>query len=82
MNSHEIHSETGHWTVPKTPWVERICRLYENRNIEYENKFLLECPTYTHIRSQFHNLCCNTNLSSPLTCQNYKHMSTILKQTN
>ena len=24
-NSHELHSETCNWTVPKTPWVERIC---------------------------------------------------------
>ena len=50
-NSHELHSETGCWTVPKTPWMERICRLCENRNIEDENHFLLECTTYTHIRS-------------------------------
>ena len=24
MNSHELHSETGHWTVPKTLWMEMI----------------------------------------------------------
>ena len=24
MNSHELHSETSRWEVPKTPWVERI----------------------------------------------------------
>ena len=69
-NSHELHSETGRWTVPKTPWVERICHLRENRNIKDENHFLLECPAYTHIRSQFHNLCCNADLPSLLTCQN------------
>ena len=91
-NSHELHSETGRWTVPKTPSVERICRLYENMNIEDKNHFLLECPEYTHIRSQFHNLCCNPDLPSLLTCQNYseletllsilfEHRSTILKQT-
>ena len=92
-NSHELHSETGRWAIPKTPWVERICHLCENRNIEDENHFLLECPAYTHIRSQFHNLCYNTNLPSILTCQNYsdlrmlliklfEHSNTILKQTN
>ena len=86
-NSHELHSETGRWTVPKTPWMERICHLCENMNIEDENHFLLECPTYTHIRFQFHNLCCNTDLPSLLTCQNYsepspiEHRNTILKQT-
>jgi len=50
-NSHELHSETGHWTVPKTPWMERICHLCENMNIEDENHFLLECPAYNHIRA-------------------------------
>ena len=40
-NSHDLHSETGRWTVPKTPWVERIYHLCENRNIEDENHFLL-----------------------------------------
>ena len=51
MNSHEIHSETGRWEVPKTPWVERIYHLCENMNIEDEKRFLLEFPAYTHIRS-------------------------------
>ena len=93
MNFHELDSEIGRWTVPKTPWVERIHRLCHNRNIEDENHFLFECPTHTHIRSQFHNLCCNTDLRSLLTCQNYselgtlltklfEHRNTILKQTN
>ena len=63
-NSHELHSETRRWAVPKTPWVKRIFHLCENMNIEDENHFLLECPVYTHIRSQFHNICCNTDLPS------------------
>ena len=50
-NSHELDSETSHWRVPKTPWVERMCHLCANRNIEDENHFFLECPVYTHIRS-------------------------------
>ena len=78
-NSHDqLHSETSRWTVPKTPSVERICRLYENMNIEDENHFLLECPAYTHIRSQLHNLCCNTDLRIILTCQNYSELGTLL----
>ena len=93
MNSHELHSETRRWALLKTSCVERICHLCENRNIEDENHFLLECPMHTHIRYQFHNICCNTDLSSLLTCQNYseletlltklfEHRNTILKQTN
>ena len=91
-NSHELHSETGRWAVPKTPWVERICHLCENMNIKDEKHFLLECPTYTHIRSLFHNLCCNSDIPNLLTSQNYselgtllsklfEHRNTILKQT-
>ena len=92
MNSHELHSETGRWIVPKTPWVERIYHLCESKNIEDENHFLLECPAYTHIRSQFHNLCCNTDIPSLFTCHYselktlltklFEHRNTILKQTN
>jgi len=52
-NSHELHSETGHWVVPKTPWLERICHLFENRNIEDENHFLLECPSATTLDLNF-----------------------------
>ena len=32
-NSHELHSEIGRWTIPRTPWEERIYHLYENVNI-------------------------------------------------
>ena len=78
MNSHELHSETGRWTITKTLWVERLCHLSENKNIEDKNHFLLECPPYTHIRSQFHNLCCNTDLPNLLTCQNYSELETLL----
>ena len=92
MNSHELHSETGRWTIPKTPWVERICHLYENMKIVDENHFILECPAYNHIRYQFHNILCNTNLPILLTRQSYselrtllsklfEHRNTILKQT-
>ena len=35
-NSHDLHSESGHWEVPKTPWVERIFYLSENINTENE----------------------------------------------
>ena len=90
-NSHELHSETSRWTVPKTPWVERIYHLCESKNIEDESHFLLECPTYTHIRSQFHNICYNIDLPNISIDQNYgdlgilvlkpfEHKNKILKQ--
>ena len=62
INSHEIHSKTGHWSLPKTPWVERVCHLCDFMSVEDENHSLLECPSYTHIRSEFHSILYNTNL--------------------
>ena len=80
MDSHELHSEIGRWEVPKTPWVERIFHLFENMKFEDEKHFLLEFSPYTDIRSQFYNLCCNTDLHSLLTCQNYSELWTLLSK--
>jgi hypothetical protein len=50
-NSHELHSEIGRWTTLKTPWDERICHLCDTKRVEDEKHFLLDCPSYAHIRS-------------------------------
>ena len=42
MNSHEFHSETRHWSIPKIPWEERVWHVCESMNIEDENRFLLD----------------------------------------
>ena len=60
-NSHELHSKTGCWSIPKTPWAERVFHLCDFINIDDENHFLLECLPYTHIRSKFHSIWYNTN---------------------
>ena len=80
MNSHELHSETGCWSITKTPWAERVCHLCESMNVEDENHFLLECLAYTHIRSKFHSICYNTNLYNLLTCQNYSELGKLLSK--
>lgn len=77
-NSHELHSENGRWTTPKTPWAERICHLCSSMSIEDENHFLLECPAYTHIRSQFHNLCSSSDLANLLAPQKYTELGTLV----
>ena len=69
-NSHQIHSEIGHWKTPKMCWVERTCHLYESMSVEDENHLLLEFIAYTQIRSQFQNLCFNTDLSKPSSSLN------------
>ena len=32
MNSQEFHSETWRWSIPKTPWEERVFRLCESND--------------------------------------------------
>jgi hypothetical protein len=43
-NSYELHSETGGWSIPKTPWDERVCHLCDTTKVEDEKHFLLDCP--------------------------------------
>jgi hypothetical protein len=38
-NSQELHSETGHWSIPKTPWDERVCHICDTKKVEDENTF-------------------------------------------
>jgi hypothetical protein len=47
-NSHDVHSETRHWTTPKTPWDERICHLCDTKWVEDEKHVFLDFPAYTH----------------------------------
>jgi hypothetical protein len=39
-NSHELHSEIGCSTSPKTPWNERICHICDTKWVEDEKHFL------------------------------------------
>ena len=50
-DSHELHSETGRWTFPKTKWVKRIYHICETMSVEDENHFLLDYTAYTRTRS-------------------------------
>jgi hypothetical protein len=77
-NSHELHSETWCWSIPKTPWDERVCHLCGTKKDEDENQFLLDCPTYTEIRYHFQNICRTTNLPNLLTQQNYGDLGKLL----
>ena len=77
-NSHELHSETGCWSIPKTPWAERVCHLCESMSVEDENHFLLEYLSYTYIRSMFHSIFHSTNLYNLLIFQKYTKLGKIL----
>ena len=78
-NSHELHSETGSWSIPKTPWAKKVFHLGESVSIEDENNFLLEHLSYTHIRSKFHSICYNINIYNFLTFQNYSKLRSLGK---
>jgi hypothetical protein len=77
-NSHKLHSETGRWSIPKTPWDERVCHLCDTKKVEDEKHFLLDCPAYTHIRSHFQNIDHTTNLPNFLTQQKYGDLGKLL----
>jgi len=40
-SSHELHHEIGHWSIPKTPWDERVYHLCDIKRVEDEKYFLL-----------------------------------------
>ena len=42
-NSHELHSEIGHWSIPKIPCDERVCHLCDTKKVEDEKDCLLYC---------------------------------------
>ena len=81
-NSHELHSETWRWSIPKTPWAERVCHVCESMSVEDENHFLLECLDYIIIRYQFHSICYNKNLYNLLTYQNYSEPGKLFEHKN
>ena len=43
-NSHELHRKTRRWSIPKTPWAERVCLLCESMSVEDKSHFIL--PKY------------------------------------
>jgi hypothetical protein len=59
-------------------WVERICHVYDIKRVDDGKHFLLECFAYTHIKSQFQNICYNTNLTNLLTHQIYGDLIILL----
>jgi len=59
--------------------IYKKCICLSNTNIvEYEKHFLLKCPKYTYIKSQFQNICYNINLLNFLTHKNYGDLGTNL----
>ena len=68
-NSHELHSETRRWSIPKMPWDERVCHLCDAKKVEDEKNFFLDL-----IFKIFHT----TNLPNLLTQQKYGDLGNLL----
>jgi hypothetical protein len=51
-----------------------VCQVCDTKKVEDENKFLLDCRAFTHIRSHFQNISHTTNLSNLLTQQKYNDL--------
>ena len=47
-NSHELQSETWRWSIPKTPWVERVFHLCESMGGDDENHSLIVPCLHPH----------------------------------
>ena len=52
ISSHKLKIETGRFTRPLTPLEQRVCD-HCLMTIEDEFHFLMQCPRYSHIRSNF-----------------------------
>ena len=52
ISSHKPKIETGRLTRPLTPLEQRVCD-HCLMTIEDEFHFLMQCPRYSHIRSNF-----------------------------
>ena len=52
ISSHKLKIEMGRFTRPLTPLKQRVCD-HCLMTIEDEFQFLMQCPRYSHIRSNF-----------------------------
>jgi len=47
-NSHDIHSETGCWSILKTPWDELVYHLCDSKRVEDENNYFRMSSIYPY----------------------------------
>ena len=81
-SNHNLEIEKGRHK--KKPRAERLCILCSNNAIETEEHFLLDCPTYNHIRftsrihfGLFKKL--NMSVANVMTLSDYSDMAKFLK---
>ena len=80
VSAHNLAIETGRYTRPKTPVINRTCILCDNTNIEDEYHLVMECPIYSEERqsfidamSNFSNFTFNTTERTFVSLMNYNN---------
>ena len=53
LSSHDLEIERGRYLKPPVPASERFCKTCQNNCIEDEKHILVECQTYSKLRSDF-----------------------------
>ena len=69
-NPHQLQSETGHWTRPKTLRGVRICNFCNTKKLKDEKHFHLDYTAYTEIQSHFQAIYSITDIDNMLPGQN------------
>ena len=77
-NSHELLSETRWGSIPMTPWNDRIYQICDSKKVEDEKHLFLDCPTLTHIRSQFPTIYHTSNLLDLLNQPTYSDLGALI----
>ena len=77
-NFHEFQSETGWWSIPKTPWNDRICQICDSKQVEDEKHFLLDCSNLSHIRFQFPTIYHTSNILDLLSQPTYRNLGVLI----
>ena len=79
ISNHKLMIEKGRHSKPKIPKELRFCPFCPNK-VEDEKHFLLECPTYKHIRSDLYNEA--KNIFPTITNQPYSYrFRTLMKES-
>ena len=53
LSSHKFFVERGRWSKPKVEYIERLCTLCDQGDIEDEYHILMTCPHYLDLRVKF-----------------------------
>ena len=53
LSSHKFMSERGGWSKPKVEYVERICTLCDERDIQDEYHIIIKCTHFSSLRHKY-----------------------------